>query len=216
VGDAGRVQQREWALVIWSVAAFIVMVSWGETRRLIGSIAGALAHGKILALLIAFAAYVSGMVLLASTAGIWRPDLAGTTSLWFVASGVALLLKSTRVSEETGFLRRTFLGAVGVAALLEAFGSLYVFSLPVELLLVPFVVVVGAVAAFADLNDDVAPAGQPARAMLALLGLAFLVYVSIHVASDWSGPHLSRDSRELVLPVWLTVGSCRSSTWAGF
>lgn len=202
---------REWAMLIWSAVLLIFVLGWAQTRPLIRDILRVLGQllgqPKILALLLGFATYVGCLVLLAKAVGMWRTDLAGTTSLWFVVSGLVLLFQSTRVSEETGFVGHTFRRAVGIAALLEGFGSLYVFSLPVELLLIiPFVVIVSALAALADVNDQAAPAGPPARRMLALLGIGFLAYVSIHVASDWSGPHLSQDLRLLALPLWLTVG----------
>jgi hypothetical protein len=154
------------------------------------------------------AAYVIALVLLGREIGLWTSDLIAATVVWFVATAMVLFLKSTRVSEETGFMRHTFRHAVGAAVLVEGFVNLYVFPLPVELILEPTIFLLVATAAYAEAThkEEYGDALKLFNFMIASIGLAFLVYVVIHVLSDWSGSSLATDLRELALPVWLTVG----------
>ena len=65
-----------------------------------------------------------------------------------------------------------------------------------------------ATAAYAEVTDKEEYAGvlKLLNFTIASIGLVFLVYVFVHVLSDWSGSSLATDLRKLALPVWLTVG----------
>src|ERR1035437_3806685 len=131
---------REWATLIWLTLGVLWMLSRPDFRPSVKSFLGVLLHPKILVCEVALAACVFGLVMFGKAAGIWTDDLASATVVWFLVSGMVLLMRSTGVSEESGFLRRTLLRAVGVGVVVEGFVNLYVFPLPVELFLVPVLV----------------------------------------------------------------------------
>jgi hypothetical protein len=99
---------REWATVIWLAIGLIWMLTRADVRAMLGSLVRNLFQRKLFACLLMLAAYVVGLVLLGREIGLWTSDLIAATVVWFVASAMVLFLKSTRVSEETGFMRHTF------------------------------------------------------------------------------------------------------------
>jgi hypothetical protein len=223
---------REWATVIW----FAVGVIWVLTRRpsLAELLVAFIKPSKLSGLVWATAGYVAALVILGRGLGLWTNALIGSTVLWFVGAALILLLSATRVSEKSGFMRRTLIRTAGLAALVAGYAALYVFPLVVELMLLPMLAVVVAMVAVAEQKDEFANVRTPLNSLIAIAGVTFLVYVTAHLASDMSGAHLGSalpkcscacrlcpsaaratviehraalgaDWRSLALPIWLMI-----------
>jgi hypothetical protein len=226
---------REWALLIWMAVALVLMLISRDLRHSLATVVKALLAAKIVGLFCATAAYVFVLVMLGRSLSLWTNALIGSTVLWFVGVALIMVMRSTRVSEETGFLRQKLIQAVGLAALVEGFANLYVFPLVIELILLPILFLLAGMAALAELKDEYVDVRKPLNKLLSLVGIGFLIYAVAHVASDVSGAHLGSalpkcacacraclsparaavvahraeltgDLRSLAMPVWLTVG----------
>lgn len=197
---------REWALVTWGVVAVIAMLCSRDLRSSIASLVRTFFGPKIFIPILIFAGYMSGITMLARSFGLWSTDLLGSTTLWFVVGGIVLFVRSTGVSEQPDFMRHQFRRAVGVGAFLEAFVGLYVFSLPVELVLLPALALIAAMAAVAEMDEQYATTRKLLQGLMAFASVAFIIYSAVHVA-DASGAHLADDVHKIVLPVWLTIGA---------
>lgn len=225
---------REWALVIWLVIALLLMLCSRALRHSLATVLKAFLAPKIIGVICAMAAYVFVLVMLGRSLGLWTTELIGSTVLWFVGVALVMLVRSTQVSEQTGFLRKKFIQVVGVVALVEGFANLYVFPLVIELILLPVLILLAAMAALAELKDEYEEVRKPLKTILSLVGIGFLVYVAVHIASDVSGARLGStlqkcacacrtcpnparaavvahrseltgDLRSLAMPIWLTV-----------
>lgn len=224
---------REWATVIWFAIFVLWILTRRELRRSVGHLLAAVFRTKLLILICGTAAWVFGLVMLGRVVGLWTAALLGTTVLWFAGAALVLVMRSTGVSNETGFTSKAFKRAIGIAGLVAGCGSLYVFPLVIELILLPVLVMLAAVLALAELRDEHAALRKPLRSVFAFIGVVFLVYVVVHVVADLSGAHLLKSSplrtraarvmaqahrtvltgdwQGLALPVWLTSVCCRTS-----
>lgn len=205
---------REWAVLIWLVIVVVAMLLNRDLRLSLKSLALAFVTPKLLGPIIVFAGYIFALVILGREIGFWTDDLIGSTVAWFVAGGIVLFMRSTNVSEKPRFIRHQLRRAVGIAALLEPFVNLYVFSLPVELFLFPLLALIVVMSAVADTKEEFAQVGKLLRGVMAVASVCFIAYVAIHLANA-SGSHLAGDLRKLALPIWLTVGGLPFIFWFG-
>src|SRR4051794_879329 len=114
-------------------------------RRSLSDLVKAFASLTILGPLLAFAGWTIGLTALAHSVGLWETDVRNDTVYWFVTVGFAFFLSLRKVTEGR-FFRTTARHAVAITALVEGFANLAVFGLAVELVLLPTLIALGAMA----------------------------------------------------------------------
>ncbi len=193
---------REIASVVW-LGGFL---AWGATkpdvRAAYWQVVKAFFQLKVVGPVVVLAAWTAGLAALARTVGLWKMDVVSDTVVWFVTVGIAFYFSIGKVTGD-GWIGRTVRRAVGLAVFVEVFVNLRVFSLPVELVLVPamtFIVMLGVVA---DHDDQYRAVSRLVKGLLTIIGLAFMVYVATSLIGD---PKPGETTRKLLLPVWLTIG----------
>jgi hypothetical protein len=194
---------RETATLIWLGIALAVLLMKADLRSALWDFVKLSVRPSILGLVAALAAWTFGLVALADAVGLWEDDLRNETIVWLITVGIALLFSLRRVAED-GFFRRTVRRAVSVTVFVEVFVNLAVFSLPVELLLLPALSFVTMLAAVSERQAEHAPVHRLANAVLAMAGLGFAVYVAVRLAGDFDAESIGR---AFLLPVWLTLGA---------
>jgi hypothetical protein len=151
------------------------------------------------------AAWVAALVAGGQRIGLWEPWLLKGTIFWFITSGMVFWINAANVVRPD-FFRSTLVAALGTALVLEFYLNLYVFSLPVEVILLPTVALLGAVSAFAAGKDEYRAAKRLTDAILAIIGFGVFARVTIGVIGNWPDAAQVDAAQELILPVWLTLG----------
>lgn len=193
---------REIASVVW-LGGFLV---WGATKPEVCAaywqVVKAFSQPKVVGPVVALAGWTAGLAALAHTIDLWNLDVLSDTVVWFVTVGMAFYFSLDRVAED-GWFRRTLRRAVGVAVFVEVFVNLRVFSLPVELVLVPVVTFLVVLGAYSEGKDEFRAAHRLATFLMSVVGVIFAIYVSVNLIED---PKMGETTRKLLLPVWLTIG----------
>jgi hypothetical protein len=197
------VNNREKATVIWLAVAVAAALCNREIRAALWAVVKAFAHPKIVGPLVAFAGWTIALVVLAHLAGLWDADVRNDTVTWFITAGFAMFLSASEVTEDR-FVRTVIRRSVAVTAFVETFANLKVFGLVVELILVPVLVFVGAMAVVAETKEEFAPVRRIVNVFLTVFGSVILIYVVVRLLGDFDVEHTAR---ALALPVWLTLGS---------
>jgi hypothetical protein len=197
---------REIASAFWLIAAFGWALSQPGIRHSLVAVGRALLQPAMLATILAFAAWIGAIVALAAAVGLWNRDLAKDTSLWFVLSGLALVLNPDHATDEA-FFRHTVVSAIGITAFLEFYGNLFVLPLGVELVLQPTLVLIVLLRAVAGHKPEFKAVKTLIDGLSASIGLVLLALVSLELAQGWNTLDKAETVRSLALPVWLTVGS---------
>lgn len=194
--------EREIASLVW-LGAFLL---WGATkpdvRATYWQVVRAFVQPQVVGSVIFLAGWTVGLVALGHRVGLWEMDVLSDTVVWFVTVGVAFYFSLGKVAQD-GWLRSTVRRAVGVAVFVEVFVNLRVFSLPVELILVPVVSAIAMLGAFSEGKDEYKPAHRLVTFLLSVLGIGFAIYAAVSLLDD---PKTGETVRKLVLPVWLTIG----------
>jgi hypothetical protein len=196
---------REKALAIWSALLVAVLLLRRDLRAPTLSVVRALLAPALLTVAIVLLAYVALVVALLAWAGVWSTAALSTTTLWVATGGVAAFFAVGTNPGDPALVRR-ILGATIVATLVVEFlANIYVFSLVVELILFPSVVLVALLDAMARMKPEYAPTKQLTGAILIGFGLFLLIRTIWLTASDPSGFVSSVNAMRLVVPIALTI-----------
>ncbi|MEQ8399693.1 MAG: hypothetical protein RIE24_00505 [Silicimonas sp.] len=196
---------REIATGFWLSAAFLLSLFHSKIRSGLVDVIKALVNWKLLLLFGSYAVYVAILAWLLGQIGLWKSDQTAATVIWYLLSGAVMLGRSLQSGEDQNFFRNTFLDSFRLTVVFEFVVVAYAFSLPVELVFVPFVTVLGALLAVAGTQDDYRPVK---RLLEGLLALIVLVLVWHSVSAIWAQPEgffTFATGRNFLLPLLLTT-----------
>lgn len=196
---------RDWASIIWLAVLAAFVLRDRAVRSSLRALAHAFFKPVILLPVAGMGAYVIGLVLLARRFDLWSVDLLKDTIIWFIATGFVLFINVSR-SAQRGFFRSASLDAAKATVFLEFFLNLMVFSLPVELLLLPVVFLATAIPIVARGNPANASVVRFMSFVSSALGLGIGTYVVWKIVTKWHEVARVDTLRGLALPIWLTLG----------
>jgi hypothetical protein len=205
---------REAATLIWmGIVALLLLTT---SRVEVMSIIRVLTKSSIGKLIFGLFAYIALLVFLANRLGFWSPGLTFGALFWTASAGLPLLFLC--IKRDPKKLRRVALGALSLTVLVEAFVNIKVLSLPLEIILLPFVTFFALVSAFVAgaRKHELLPAQRFADRVLAIVGCALITYVLASVVTNWQTFDKLEAVRAALLPLGLTVGVAPFlvATWA--
>lgn len=196
---------REIAVLSWMVVGLLWMLTVREIRSALGSVVHAILQPSILGSISALAAYCFVLAYVGGLAGIWHPGLSKDTIIWFLGVGVVLLSNVGQVPEADRWFRREARKVARVTIFVAFFVNVAVFSIPIELILVPVLTLLGVMSAFTSGKEEFQPAKAFVDGLLAVAGVVLAGYVGVQVASDWASIATVQTAERAALPVWLTL-----------
>lgn len=176
---------RQISLVAWSTVALIAAMAHADIRASIRGVIKSVFTPVLLVPALLSLVWVSMCVFFLQRASLWTPilwwdtlafALAGTTSL------VWRMLESKDYSRQ--FYWKIVRRSLGASVLLGVMVSTYTFSLPIELVLVPWLVALGMLQAFMSSSAEYAGALKLVNFLIAVTGLSM---VSQSVAGAMAG-----------------------------
>lgn len=199
--------ERQLATLIWLGAFALFILLYPKSRAGIRNIAAKFANLKIIIPIVTLVVYVGVLVFVGWCVKWWTINQTTDTVFWFFGSALVLLFNIDRVSKTERFFRQAALGTVGITALTEFFvNDLFVFSLPVELLLIPLLSVLAIISVVAGHKPHFRSVKRLIDTVLALVGISFVVYISVRLVSEWDAIDKLGIIRTFALPLWLMIG----------
>lgn len=201
---------RDLAGLFW-LGVLVVALGWGivarsEIRSGTKGVVVAVMKPLIIGPVVAVAGYVALLVVGADALGFWKGAMLKDTIEWFISSGLGLVFVAVAVADGKRSMGEVARRALRLTLLVEFFVSMYVFSLPVELVLVPFITLLLILQAVAGMNDDYAQLKRVLGGVSALFGGAILLCVAVRLVwhlDTLAGSDLFDGA---LLPVWLNIG----------
>ena len=129
---------RQTATGIWLFIGFLLCFLSRNIRSSIGRVLKALLQRKLVILFGLMILNVGVLCWLLSTTGLWDRDQLTATVLWTALSGFSLIGRALTAKEGQGYFKRLFLDCLKITVVFEFLIVGYSFSLPIELVLVPF------------------------------------------------------------------------------
>lgn len=198
---------REWATLIWVVVVAAWILSRKDIRPTALAVVRSASRPYVVVPAVALWLWTAGVVLAASRIRLWTGDLLKDTLIWSIGPALGLYWSVTKVSKDPLFFRHMAIDTLRYTVLIEFYVNLRVFSLPVELVLIPGVTFMAMLAAVAGTDAKYGPARTAIDALMSIAGLALLAFVTIILVGSWHHEDFGHDVKDLALPIWLTVGA---------
>ena len=151
-----------------------------------------------------FFSYFVFMVYLAASRGLWDSSLTTETAVWILGPGLGLLFATAEISSGRGSIKLTAKRVLAFTVVLEVYANLFVFSFPIEFLIViPLTTFLVLLSLAANADAHTASVGRATDVVLSMIGVAIFITVTVHLNQGELG---ARDlAMTFGLPIWLAI-----------
>ncbi len=199
---------REIATGFWSLIAIIFILYHGDVRSGIWNIFKILLGRKMLILFGSFSVNIAVLIWFFSSIGLWTFDQLPSTALWLFLSGFALTGRAVQAkAEDEQYFKAILLDSFRIMGIFEFLVVAYSFSLPIEIVLVPFMTFAGLMIGFSDNIKEYASVRRFFE------WVVFAVVVTVlwkSIGNIWKYPDAffsTQTGRSFLLPIILSTSS---------
>lgn len=178
------INNRELALLIWMFLLFLWVAFTTNFLKNAGKILQSFFWSKLTPYFLVVATYVTGIVYFLFKIHLWDLSQLKNTVLWHFTVGVASLFHITD-KDKRNYLNATIKDVLSLTAILQFLIGVYSFSLIVELILMPLVVIITGMAVIAKSNKEYHKLIPALRKVTVLIGLILICYSLFKIIADF-------------------------------
>lgn len=204
-GELGLMNNRDLATFILLGVLLALLPVKRELRSALGQALKLMVSPRLGLPLLSFTGWTAFVISLAWQLGLWASGLTAATVLWFLFVGLAWFVNLGDASRDEGFFKRRLVETVGIGAAFEFFINLKVLSLPLELVLQVFLLVVVPLHVVARQKGEHKFVARLTTAVLIVVGLGLTTFTIFELVRDWDALNPWELAEQLLLPVWLTA-----------
>jgi hypothetical protein len=197
---------RELAAAVWITILIAYTLVRPRGRSALLALARAVAHPKVVLIIVSMLTVVVLLVSVATRAGLWVSEILAPTVVWVAAVGMVLVFNFENTWKTPGFLRTTARNVLGAGVFVAFFANIFPLSLGAELVLQPTIAFLMLLAVAAHRDPDQRPVAYVAEGLLLAVWFGLITFSVVQVIRQWDTLDLRLLSLEFALPVWLTVG----------
>jgi len=200
-----ELNNREIAVLAWLIFS-IGLLTWKlRPSKSLLRLFRTLGSRPILILFGLMSFYIACNVWLLWKLGWWDWSNLKTTMTWVLGFAFVTLMQINKAGKEDSFFRKTLLDSINTNVIIAFIGSLYVFSLPIELVLVPIALLLTIIAAVSENDKKLSSAHVLATSLLVIAGIIVIGHSLYRITTDFGGFATSHTAREFTSPVLLTI-----------
>lgn len=176
---------REWAILIWGLVV-IGYLSISPKTEGIGkqfkSLLKTFFARPIVSVFMLMTIYVVLVVYVYSQIGFWEWHQFKNTIIWYFSIAAMSLVKVSSVEGSPNYLKDTVLNSVKLVGIIEFIVGFYTFNILIELILVPFLFVLGVMVALTQNDKKYKAADEFINGLLSVVGLiaiGFALYMMV-------------------------------------
>ncbi|MCE5191873.1 MAG: hypothetical protein ABFC80_09525 [Coriobacteriales bacterium] len=197
---------RQVALAVWAVLAIIWALTQPKIRRSFGAVFQTVANPKLLIPALASIAWNAAVLFCLFRLHLWSPALWWDTAVFMLGGTTALVWRMSESKDYSWrFYRQVIFEAFTVSFLLGVLASNYTFTLLVELILVPWLVILGALKAVASSDAKYSAVAKLVDGLIGITGFAMLLQMIVGAVAQDSGFWSLLTVQSLLLVVLLTA-----------
>jgi len=196
---------REIATLIWFAVALVAALWNPSIRRSILGAAKAFCHPHVLATMALMVLYILGIVGILYVVTFWNLALLKDTIVWFLLGALPLFFSFMSSDNEDRVFHKIFVETLGATIFVEYIISTYTFSLPVEILLLPFATFLVLMSMVASWDKKNAPVAKLMNGLQILIGLAILAFSISAAMSDYTNIATIDAARSFLLTPLLSI-----------
>ena len=172
---------RELAVLIW-VAVFIALgLCYSSIRKSVMNLIKLFFQGSIIIVFLLLAAYTLLCVWGMSLIGFWNWSFTKDTIIWFFAVPLLTLVKIDKISSDKLYFKSVVKDLLAFSTIAEFLLNYYTFSIYVELVFVPGVILIGLLLATSQQDPKYIRVQSFFKNVLALIGSGIILYTMIQL-----------------------------------
>ncbi len=199
---------REIAVALWIIVAIICIFSsskWESVRSSVSGLLSAFFVKQIISVQIIMLGYVGLEVFLLHRAGLWNVGQIKNTIFWVCSVGLLSIFKLESIKRDKNYFRNLALSSLKVHAIVQFVVGIYAFSLWIELLVVPIVVLIGLMSAVAGTEDRYSQVKRIFDYILIMFSLATIANALYMICSNLGDFAKESTIYDFIVPPLLTV-----------
>lgn len=203
-----NLNNREWAIVIWSLVAFSFLYFNPRFKDANSSFNQALATLKskpIIVVMSLMISYVSVAIFCLALLGIWEFGQIKNTLIWFFSVACLSLFKLDKYQGDEWFYKEFCLSNFRLIAIIHFILGIYTFNIYVELVLVPFLVLMALLLAVAQINKEHHQVATLITNIFSIYGLTLIGYTAYMVTSNFDSFANKSNGYDFFIPSLLTI-----------
>ena len=174
---------REWAIVFWFFTFIIFALSSSKMKKVRESfkqLLKAFFVKAIISTLALMTIYIATVVFVLFKIGLWESNQLKNTIIWAISVGALSLFKINSIKENRHFFKNSVLDNLKLIAIVQFVVGVYTFGLFVELLIVPVLVILGAMLALAQTDAKYHLVEKILNGIMVTFG-SILIFYSIYM-----------------------------------
>lgn len=176
---------REKAIAIWIVIFLIWVFSNKSVRTSFLGLIKAFFQKKIIVVVAAMLLYISLAITLLFKLGLWDLSLLKDSILWIFGIAFVLLMNIDRFTQDKKYFKKIVGDNLKLIVLIEFVVNLYPFSLGIELILIPVLVVIGCMAVIVGNKEEYKLVKKLIDSVLAFLGIFVIIFALYRVILNY-------------------------------
>jgi hypothetical protein len=196
---------RELAITIWSIILFASAALHNKVRKSFVEILKALLHLKIMAVLAAMLIYMFALIFILFKLSLSHVSLLKDAVLWFIFTVFIMMSNIFKANQDGRYFKKLIISNLRLALVLEFIVNLYPFSLPVELLLMPFLFIAIGMSTIAGMKTEHKPAKKLINFLLSVLGIYLTFYAFHNILTDFRNFATLSNLFSFLLPLALAI-----------
>lgn len=200
-----ELNSREIALLVWILIVLLALLLSRTIRPSLLGVFRAMLHPKITYVICAAVSYAVVCVWALHKLEFWEWRNLKTVILWFLTTAFVAMADTKRLEKGTSALRELAREAFTITVIVTFIGGINTLPLWGELLLLPAILFVAAVAKVAEQKLEHRSVATLANSILSFAGFGILFYSCYEIYGDWGEFDSRFQTREFFIPVFLTI-----------
>ncbi len=196
---------RELALFIWGIIFLVLILFFSDIRISIIEVVKALSKKQIIISILMAAIYSIIIIYILSIVNFWNISFLKGSIFWFLGAAFVMMMQNNDARTDKTFFRKILKDNLKLILLLEFILNFYFFSLAVELILLPILVFITALAAVAQTKEEYKPVHKLLENALSLIGTIFIIIAIYKVINEFNNFASVDSLKSFLLPIILTV-----------
>ncbi|HAS1027638.1 hypothetical protein [Enterobacter cloacae] len=199
---------REIAIVLWLVAISIYIFSSSKmatVRNAFKNVLTAFFVKQIISVLSLMVAYMVIVIYWLYTLELWNFEQLKNTIFWCVSVGSMSLFKLEKIKRDKSFFKNSVLDNLKLLAILQFILGVYTFSLWIEIILVPILVLFGAMLAMSKKDREHKLVRTMLEYSLISFGVVLIVYTLYMLITDFGEFGQAKTAYDFFTPPMLTL-----------
>lgn len=202
----GMFNNREKAIVIWLLIFFVWCLRYGKIRGSVISLFKTFFEKVIIIPIALMLLYIVLIILIFHKMNMWNITLIKDTIIWFLGTAFVLFIDINNANRDEHYFRKIFFDNLKFILIFEFILNFYTLSLSAELILFPFIALVGILNIFADYKKEY-KLKKILEYILGIFVLFIFIFTAYNIFKDYKNLATTDNLRIFLLSPALTF-SC--------